>query len=63
MAAVLNDGVALEYASTALRNVDEVVLTAVRQNRNAVRYLGHEYLGRVPLSEIMDMVKRRTCLV
>jgi hypothetical protein len=64
MAAILNEGCALEYASSALRNDEEVVTTAIRCDRNAVRYLGHEILGS--LNEIMDVVKsgkKRTVLV
>jgi hypothetical protein len=58
LAAVLNDGMALELASPSMRNDEEVFVTAVRQNRNAIRYLGHEYLSRVKLSEIMELAKR-----
>jgi hypothetical protein len=53
LAAVRNEGVALEYASSEMRNDVDVADTAVRQNRNAVKYLGHLYLARFSLSEIL----------
>ena len=66
LAAVLNDGLALEYASMAMRSDEEVVATAVKQNRDASRYyVGREELKRLnnKLNKDVEMAERgkKTC--